>query len=158
MLDCAGVRDYIHVMDLAEGHLAALQKLADKPGCKIYNLGTGVGYSVLDMIKGLEKAAKKEVTLHAEALLRTLHEAGRRQTHRALPSEFLRGFRCLLTCCRLTRMLSVFFFQIPYRLVGRRAGDVATVYANPGLAEKELGWKAKRDLDKMCKLPGPVMF
>lgn len=54
--DGTGVRDYIHVMDLAEGHLAALKKLADHPGLCIYNLGTGQGYSVLEMIHAFEKA------------------------------------------------------------------------------------------------------
>ena len=57
-----GVRDYIHVVDLALGHLAALKKLAEKPGLKIYNLGSGKGYSVLDMVKALEKASGKKVS------------------------------------------------------------------------------------------------
>ncbi|MEE3393424.1 MAG: UDP-glucose 4-epimerase GalE [Lachnospiraceae bacterium] len=59
--DGTGVRDYIHVMDLAEGHIAALKKLAEKPGLVIYNLGTGIGYSVLDIIKAFEKACGKEI-------------------------------------------------------------------------------------------------
>lgn len=54
--DGTGVRDYIHVMDLAEGHLAALAKLSEEPGLCIYNLGTGQGYSVLEMIHAFEKA------------------------------------------------------------------------------------------------------
>lgn len=54
--DGTGVRDYIHVMDLAEGHLAALRKLRENPGLCVYNLGTGQGYSVLDMIHAFEKA------------------------------------------------------------------------------------------------------
>ena len=56
--DGTGVRDYIHVVDLARGHLAALKKL-EEPGVHIYNLGTGVGYSVLDMIHAFEKACGK---------------------------------------------------------------------------------------------------
>jgi UDP-glucose 4-epimerase len=55
------VRDYIHVVDLAMGHLAALKKLKEKKGCLAYNLGTGVGYSVLDMIKTMSKASGREI-------------------------------------------------------------------------------------------------
>ena len=54
--DGTGVRDYIHVVDLAKGHLAALQKIREKAGLSIYNLGTGKGYSVLDIVKAFEKA------------------------------------------------------------------------------------------------------
>ena len=56
-----GVRDYIHVVDLAKGHLAALKKIAESPGCATYNLGTGVGYSVLDMLSAFSKACGKEL-------------------------------------------------------------------------------------------------
>jgi len=59
--DGTGVRDYIHVVDLAKGHLAALRKVAEAPGCATYNLGTGVGYSVLDMLKAFSKACGKEL-------------------------------------------------------------------------------------------------
>jgi UDP-glucose 4-epimerase len=59
--DGTGVRDYIHVVDLAKGHVKAIDKLDSKPGCVAYNLGTGVGYSVLDMVKALEKAAGVKV-------------------------------------------------------------------------------------------------
>jgi UDP-glucose 4-epimerase len=59
--DGTGVRDYIHVVDLAKGHVAALKKVESNPGCKIYNLGTGIGYSVLDMVKAYSKAAGKEL-------------------------------------------------------------------------------------------------
>lgn len=59
--DGTGVRDYIHVVDLAIGHLKALDKLATKPGLVTYNLGTGTGYSVLDMVKAFEKASGKPV-------------------------------------------------------------------------------------------------
>ena len=59
--DGTGVRDYIHVVDLANGHLKALEKIADNPGLKIYNLGTGTGYSVLDVIKNFEAATGVKV-------------------------------------------------------------------------------------------------
>ncbi|XP_078468958.1 UDP-glucose 4-epimerase isoform X1 [Lampetra fluviatilis] len=98
--DGTGVRDYIHVVDLAKGHIAALRKLEERCGCKVYNLGTGVGYSVLQMVKAMEKASGKEVK----------------------------------------------FVVAP-----RREGDVGSCYADPALAHTELGWKAERDLDTMCK-------
>jgi len=59
--DGTGVRDYIHVVDLAKGHLAALKKLTENPGCETYNLGTGVGYSVLEMLAAFSKACGKEL-------------------------------------------------------------------------------------------------
>jgi UDP-glucose 4-epimerase len=59
--DGTGVRDYIHVVDLARGHLAALNKIAKSPGLEIYNLGTGEGYSVLELVSAFEKASGKEV-------------------------------------------------------------------------------------------------
>lgn len=59
--DGTGVRDYIHVVDLAIGHVKAIKKLADKEGLSVYNLGTGVGYSVLDMVKAFSKACGKEI-------------------------------------------------------------------------------------------------
>uniref|UniRef100_A0A8C5T414 UDP-glucose 4-epimerase n=1 Tax=Malurus cyaneus samueli TaxID=2593467 RepID=A0A8C5T414_9PASS len=98
--DGTGVRDYIHVVDLAKGHIAALKKLKENCGCKIYNLGTGTGYSVLQMVRAMEKASGRE---------------------------------------------------IKYRITARREGDVASCYADPALAERELGWKAAFDLDKMCE-------
>lgn len=98
--DGTGVRDYIHVVDLALGHVAAQKKLEENCGCKLYNLGTGNGLSVLDMVKAFEKASGKSV---------------------------------------------------PYKLCPRRAGDIASCYANADLAEKELGWKATRGLDEMCE-------
>ncbi len=97
--DGTGVRDYIHVMDLAQGHLKALEKLNSGPGLVTYNLGTGKGYSVLEMVAAYEKASGK---------------------------------------------------QIPCQIVGRRPGDIPTCYANPCLAEKELGWTARRGIDEMC--------
>ena len=98
--DGTGVRDYIHVVDLAAGHVKALEKLNQNPGLVTYNLGTGRGYSVLDLVKAFEKASG---------------------------------------------------VKIPYKIVGRRAGDIAMCYADPTKAEKELGWVAKYDVNKMCK-------
>ena len=94
------IRDYIHVVDLARGHINALKKLDDNPGLMIHNLGTGQGYSVLDVIQGFEKATGK---------------------------------------------------KIPYRIAGRRAGDAPAVYADPILAERELGWKARLGIEDMCR-------
>ena len=90
--DGTGVRDYIHVMDLASGHVAALKKIKEKAGLCIYNLGTGVGYSVLDIVKNFEEA-----------------------NH----------------------------VKIPYVIKPRRAGDIATCYADASKAKRELGWEAK---------------
>ena len=99
--DGTGVRDYIHVVDLAKGHVAALKKLdKENKGLFIYNLGTGKGYSVLDMVKGFEKATGKKV---------------------------------------------------PYKIAPRRAGDIATCYADPKKAKEELGWEAEKDINDMCK-------
>ena len=99
--DGTGVRDYIHVVDLAKGHVAAIKKLLSEgfSGSKAYNLGTGQGVSVLDMVRAFSKASGKE---------------------------------------------------IPYEIVGRRAGDVATVVATCQLAKEELGWEAKMGLHEMC--------
>ena len=99
--DGTGVRDYIHVVDLAKGHLKALEKLEKEgQGLYIYNLGTGTGYSVLDMVKAFEKATGKKV---------------------------------------------------PYKIAPRREGDIATCYADPTKAHEELGWKAEKTLDDMCR-------
>ena len=97
--DGTGVRDYIHVVDLALGHLKALEKLTSNPGTVTYNLGTGQGYSVLEMVSAFEKASGKKV---------------------------------------------------PYKIVGRRPGDIASCYADPSFAKEELGWAAERNLDEMC--------
>ncbi len=96
--DGTGVRDYIHVMDLAEGHLAALNNI-EKFKATAVNLGTGTGYSVLDMIKAFSKACGKDV---------------------------------------------------PYEIVERRPGDVASCYCCPDFAKEFIGWSAKRNLDDMC--------
>lgn len=98
--DGTGVRDYIHVTDLAKGHTAAMKKFSDSSKVRIYNLGTGRGYSVLEVIRSFEKACGKNLT---------------------------------------------------YRLVERRPGDIAVCYADPTLALKELGWRAKLGLDEMCE-------
>jgi UDP-glucose 4-epimerase len=97
--DGTGVRDYIHVVDLAIGHLKALDKLGPKPGFITYNLGTGRGYSVLEIVSAFERACMK---------------------------------------------------KIPYKIVGRRPGDIAACYADPAMAKKELGWSADGGLDEMC--------
>ena len=97
--DGTGVRDYIHVMDLAEGHAAALGFLSQTTGWHTINLGTGKGYSVLEVLKMFEKVSG----------------------------------------C-----------QVAYKVVGRRAGDVATCYADSKKASELLNWSAKRTLEEMC--------
>lgn len=97
--DGTGVRDYIHVVDLAKGHLKALEKLGANPGLLTVNLGTGVGYSVLDLVKAFEKASG---------------------------------------------------VTIPYQITDRRPGDIATCYADPLKARKELGWEAIYGIEEMC--------
>lgn len=99
-IDGTGVRDYIHVEDLAEGHVLAYKKIVNKKGLYVYNLGTGRGYSVLQVIDAFEKANR---------------------------------------------------IKINYKFAPRRAGDVAIVYADTGRAERELGFKAKYNLEDMCK-------
>lgn len=98
--DGTGVRDYIHVVDLADGHIKALEKLNSNPGIQTYNLGTGNGYTVLEVVQAYSKACGKE---------------------------------------------------IPYKLVDKRPGDVASCYADTSKANKELGFTAKRTIDDMCK-------
>jgi UDP-glucose 4-epimerase len=98
--DGTGVRDYIHVCDLADGHLAAIDYADHHTGCEIFNLGTGVGYSVLDMVK-------------------TFSEVN------GVP--------------------------VPYVIGPRRAGDLATVYADPAKAKNVLGWQARHTLADMCR-------
>ena len=99
--DGTGVRDYIHVVDLAKGHVAAIKKVEEtEPGVLIYNLGTGKGYSVLDVVHAFEKACGKE---------------------------------------------------IPYEIKPRRAGDIATCYADPTKAKNELGWVAEYGIEEMCE-------
>jgi UDP-glucose 4-epimerase len=99
--DGTGVRDYIHVVDLAYGHVKAIDYLNLKDLMKplIVNLGTGKGYSVLDMVKAFEKASNKKIS---------------------------------------------------YKIVNRRAGDIATCYSDPNFAKEILGWEAKKSIDDMC--------
>ena len=98
--DGTGVRDYIHVVDLAIGHRLAVDFVRGRTGVEAINLGTGCGYSVLDVVKAYEKACG-----HA----------------------------------------------IPYEVVPRRPGDLATCYANPGKAKALLGFETKRGIDEMCR-------
>ncbi|MFF5396686.1 UDP-glucose 4-epimerase GalE [Peribacillus butanolivorans] len=97
-VDGTGVRDYIHVVDLAEGHVAALDNITE--GVHIYNLGTGQGTSVIELVKAFEEANGIEV---------------------------------------------------PYEIVNRRPGDIASCYADASKAKRELGWTAKRDVISMCR-------
>ena len=97
--DGTGVRDYVHVMDLAEGHVKALKKLEENCGVVTYNLGTGKGYSVLDVLHAFERACGK---------------------------------------------------KLKYEIKPRRAGDIDSYYADCTKAYKELGFKAKYDIDEMC--------
>ncbi|WP_121627453.1 UDP-glucose 4-epimerase GalE [Poseidonibacter antarcticus] len=97
--DGTGVRDYIHVVDLALGHVKALQKIDSIDDVLTVNLGTGNGYSVLDMVKAYEKASGKKV---------------------------------------------------PYKIVSRRAGDIAKCFANPSYAKEVLDWEASKGIEQMC--------
>lgn len=97
--DGTGVRDYIHVVDLSRGHLKALEALGTHPGLITYNLGTGRGYSVREVIEAFSRACGK---------------------------------------------------PIPYKIVGRRPGDIACCFADPSLAQRNLNWHATRGLDEMC--------
>lgn len=98
--DGTGVRDYIHVVDLAAGHVKALERADSTTGCSTYNLGTGKGYSVFELINAFEKATGQKIN---------------------------------------------------YQIAPRRDGDLAVSYSDPSKAERELGWKAERDLVKMCE-------
>ncbi|PEB32376.1 UDP-glucose 4-epimerase GalE [Bacillus toyonensis] len=97
--DGTGVRDYIHVVDLAKGHVKALEKVLETTGIDAYNLGTGKGYSVLEMVNAFEKVSGK---------------------------------------------------KIPYKIIGRRPGDVAICFADVSKAKRELGWEAEYGLEEMC--------
>ncbi|MBP5320372.1 MAG: UDP-glucose 4-epimerase GalE [Kiritimatiellae bacterium] len=98
--DGTGIRDYIHVVDLALGHLKAIEKLRQAPGLEVYNLGTGNGSTVLEVVRAFEKASGR---------------------------------------------------KIPYQIKPRRPGDIAECWADPSKAERELGWKATRNMEKMCE-------
>ena len=98
--DGTGVRDYIHVVDLVQGHIAVLDWLRQHKGVHTFNLGTGHGKSVLEVLRAFELASEQ---------------------------------------------------HIPYRIVGRREGDIAECYADASLAKRELGWKAQLGIYEMCK-------
>lgn len=98
--DGTGVRDYIHVCDLAVGHVKALEHIDSLEGARAFNLGTGKGSSVLDVVHAFERASG---------------------------------------------------VKVPYKVTPRRAGDIATCYADCSRAKKELGWEAKYTLDDMCR-------
>ncbi|CAA6811229.1 MAG: UDP-glucose 4-epimerase (EC [uncultured Sulfurovum sp.] len=98
--DGTGVRDYIHVVDLAKGHLNALERLENFSEVMTVNLGAGKGYSVLEMVTAFEKASGKKV---------------------------------------------------PYKIASRRAGDIATCFADPSYAKELLGWEATLGIDEMCR-------
>jgi UDP-glucose 4-epimerase len=98
-LDGTGVRDYIHVLDLAEGHVAALDALLERGQSLTVNLGTGQGHSVLEVVRAFEQASSR---------------------------------------------------QVPFKIMPRRPGDVAQCYADPALAQQQLGWQASRSLADMC--------
>jgi len=98
--DGTGVRDYIHVVDLAIGHIKALEKIENDKGVFIYNLGTGKGYSVLDIVNTFK---------------------------------------------------NVNTIDVPYKIVGRRPGDIDEFYADPTKAKQELGWYATKNLEDMCR-------
>lgn len=98
--DGTGVRDYIHVVDLALGHVLAVKKALGETGVNIYNLGTGIGYSVFDLVTAFEKASGRKIN---------------------------------------------------YKIAPRRDGDIAICYADATKAREQLGWVAKRNLDKMCE-------
>ena len=88
------------MVDLAKGHVAAVKYTVEHKGCEVFNLGTGVGYSVLDMVKAFERVTG---------------------------------------------------IKIPYEIVARRPGDLATVYSSPDKSAELLGWKAQYNLDDMCR-------
>ena len=98
--DGTGVRDFIHVVDLAKGHVCAINYSLDNKGCDIFNLGTGTGYSVLELVKTFERVNE---------------------------------------------------IEIPYEVVERRSGDIATCYAEPNKAKEFLGWTAEKSLEDMCR-------
>ena len=98
--DGTGVRDYIHVVDLAKGHVAAVKFATENKGTEVFNLGTGIGYSVMDTVN---------------------------------------------------TFMEVNHVDVPYQIVGRRAGDIATCYADPAKSKEVLGWTAQETLADMCR-------
>lgn len=98
--DGTGVRDYIHVVDLARGHLKAIEKVLKDKGVDAYNLGTGHGYSVLQLVETFKRVND---------------------------------------------------IDVPYKIVGRRSGDIAACFADPTYAEEQLHWKAEKEIEEMCR-------
>lgn len=98
--DGTGVRDYIHVVDLAKAHLKAVEKISNVTGIYKYNIGTGTGYSVLDLVNTFERVNN---------------------------------------------------IKVNYQIAPRRSGDVAACFSNPVKAERELGWKAEKNIEDMCR-------
>lgn len=99
-IDGTGVRDYIHVVDLAKGHVKAFERILTTTGTEVYNLGTGKGYSVFEIVAAFEKVSGKKV---------------------------------------------------PYQIVERRPGDIASCYADPKKAKEVLGWAAEKGIEEMCR-------
>ena len=98
--DGTGIRDYIHVVDLAKGHVKAIEKIQKDKGVDCYNLGTGTGYSVLEIVEAFKRVNN---------------------------------------------------IDVPYKIVDRRPGDIASCYADPTYAEKELNWKAELTIEDMVR-------
>lgn len=98
--DGTGVRDYIHVVDLAKGHIKAIEKVLNETGIDAYNLGTGHGYSVLEIVETFKRVNK---------------------------------------------------IDVPYKIVGRRPGDIAACFADPSYAKEKLNWTAEKEIDEMCR-------
>jgi UDP-glucose 4-epimerase len=98
--DGTGVRDFIHVVDLAAAHIKALKKTMTAKGIWTLNIGTGIGYSALDIVKEVEKVSNR---------------------------------------------------RVPYKIVGRRSGDISECYSDPSLAKEVLGWEAEKGLTEMCE-------
>ncbi len=98
--DGTGVRDYIHVVDLAKGHIKAIEKILKDKGIDAYNLGTGIGYSVLDLVTTFERVNN---------------------------------------------------IKVPYKIIDRRPGDIASCYADSSYALEKLNWKAEKGIEEMCR-------
>lgn len=98
--DGTGLRDYIHVVDLAKAHVSACKYIAKTKGCEVFNIGTGNGYTVLDLVNTFSKVNN---------------------------------------------------IAVPYKIVGRRPGDIAECYADASKAKKLLGWETIYNIEDMCK-------
>ncbi|XP_024542354.1 UDP-glucose 4-epimerase GEPI48 isoform X1 [Selaginella moellendorffii] len=132
--DGTGVRDYIHVVDLATGHIAAVEKLfksGSTGACDVYNLGTGRGTSVLEMVAAFEKACGKVQLIQLERCFSLFFSYQKMQ--------------------RQTWSMAPVLQKIPLKIAGRRPGDCSEIYASTEKAEKELGWKARYGIDEMAR-------